>query len=189
MKAYLEERRSNADPFLSIPTYPDRPTTLQPTKLQAPQKRKARDVKKRNKNHRRQYKVRRIENPSTSAPRTAAATIITPTPPTTSNSMNLVVVTSMWPTTSTIMVNLFVPPKLPNAMGIPNTPKLQTSRSLPRPYTPAPFTDWSSDDNCNGTKQKEKKTLSKEENGKNWQRKTEREKKTILHHAYLMPLI
>ena len=45
MKAYLEER-SNANPFLLIPTCADRPTTLPPAKSQAPQKRKAREVKK-----------------------------------------------------------------------------------------------------------------------------------------------
>ena len=47
MKACIEDEESNADPFLPTPTYPDRPTILPPTKPQAPQKRKARDVKKR----------------------------------------------------------------------------------------------------------------------------------------------
>ena len=159
MKAYLGERRSNADPFLFTPTYPDRPTTPPSAKYQVPEKRKTRDIKKRSRNHqasKRQYKVRRIENPSTSAPRTNAATTVTPTSPTTSNSINPVIVMSTWPTTSTFTANLFVPSNPPNTMGIPSTPNPRTSKSWPRPYTQAPFSGWSSDDNCNGTKQKEK---------------------------------
>ena len=85
-------------------------------------------------------------------PRTAAATIIPPTPPTTSNSINLMIVMYTWPTTSTTTVNLLVPSNMPNTMGIPSTPKPQTFKSWPRPYTPATFTDWSSDDNCDRTK-------------------------------------
>ena len=145
MKAYLEERRSNASHFLPSPTYPDRPTKLPPAKSQAPQKKKAREVKKR-----RQY------NPSTSAPRTTAATIITPTLCTTFNPINPVIMMSVWSTTSTTTVNLSVPSNPPNIMERPSTPKPQTFKSWPRPYTLAPFTDWSSDDNCNRTKQKEK---------------------------------
>ena len=66
MKAYLEQRRNDTNPFHPTSTYPDRPTTLPPAKLQVPKKGKVRDAKKRSKNHqagRRQYKVRRIEVP------------------------------------------------------------------------------------------------------------------------------
>ena len=188
MKAYLEERRSNANPFHPTHTFSDRPTTPPPMNSQAPQKRKARDIKKRSRNHqasRRQYKVRRIENPSTSAPRTAATTIIIPTLPTTSNSINPVIVMSTWPTNSSTTTNLFVSSYSSKTLRSPNVPKPQTfnqtPRSWPRPHTPAPFTDWSSDDNCNGINQKEKiskvqrrkqRQLAEEERGRKEEQNT-----------------
>ena len=159
MKAYLEERRGNADPFL--PTPPILTDALhchlQSDKLLRRGRQETGDIKKRSRNHqasRRQYKVRRIGNPSTLVPRTTTATIITPTLPTTSKPINPVIVMSMWPTTSTTMASLFVPSNQLNTIGIPSTPKPQIFKSLLRPYAPAPFTDWSSDDNYDGTKQK-----------------------------------
>ena len=68
MKACLEGIRSNTNPLCPNHTYPNRLTILPPKKSQAPQKWKARDIKKRSRNHqtgRRQYKLRRTENPST----------------------------------------------------------------------------------------------------------------------------
>ena len=184
MKTYLEERRSNVNPFHPIQTYPDRLTTLPPIKSQAPQERKAGDVKKRSRNHqagRRQYNVRRIENPSTSVPGTTAATIITPTASTTSNSINPVIATSTWPTSNSTTTNIFVSSNSSKTLILPNAPKPQTSsqtpRSWPRPYNSASFTDWSPDDNCNGTKQKEREKINKVQR-REWRQLAEEERRT-----------
>ena len=63
---------------------------------------------------------------------------------------------SMWPTNITTMASLFVLSNPLNTMGIPSTPKPQYMNIMAKALHPAPFTDWSSDDNCKGTKQKEK---------------------------------
>ena len=141
MKAYLEERRNNANPLHLTNTYPGRPTTLLPAKSQIPKKRKARDAKKRSKNHqtgRRQYKVRRIEVPlfltkateSTSTLRTTVTTTTTAILPSSSNFTALVPETSAWPTASSIMANPFVPSNPSNISRIPDEPKPQTSSQM-----------------------------------------------------------
>ena len=64
MRTYLEVKENTTNPLHPNVTYPDRPITPLPPKLQASRKRMVRESKKRNKNHqvgKRQYKVRRIE--------------------------------------------------------------------------------------------------------------------------------
>ena len=82
-------------------------------------------------------------------------------------------VVSKWPTntaTTTTMANLLVPSKLPSTLNVPTVPKpsasSQPSKSWPRPYTPVPlsslvYSDWSSEEDWDSTKQKERKRLDK----------------------------
>ena len=115
-----------------------------------------REFKKRNKNHqvgRRQYEMRIIENllllSRASAISATGITVTTTTiaiPPSMSNPA---IATTTCPSTTSTTVNLFVsnPSNTLRTPHIPN-PRIanQTPRSWPRPYMPAPFTDWSSED-------------------------------------------
>ena len=142
-KSLTGRRRNNTNPFHPTCTYPDRPTTLPPMKSQVPKKRKARDAKRRSKNHQAgtgQYKVGRIEVP----PFTAQGNSVyfstedcccyhyNCTLPTLSNSTALVPATSVWPTRSSTTVNLFVPSNLSNILRITNMPNPQTSSQTPK---------------------------------------------------------
>ena len=72
---------------------------------------------------------------------------------------------SPWPTTTTTMVNLSVPNKLPSTLNVRTVPKpsasSQLSKTWQRPYTSVPLSslvhsDWSSEEDWDGTKQKER---------------------------------
>ena len=146
MRTYLELKDHIADPLHSNPTYPDRPNTPPPQKLQSSRKRMMREAKKRNKNHQvgsRQYKVRRIEKPlllsrssATSAPRTAATTTTTTTLPTMSKPATA---TTTWPSTTSTTSNIFVS-NSSNTLKTPHIPYPQIPNQTPglwqRPYTP-----------------------------------------------------
>ena len=90
IKTYLELKDQVADPPCTNPSYPERPDTSSPQKVQASRNKITKESKKRNRDHqanRRQYKVRLIENPlvlpralETLIP-TTAVTTTTATPP------------------------------------------------------------------------------------------------------------
>ena len=131
--------RSSSWPSSPNPTYPDRPNTLLPQKLQASRNWMAKESKKRNMSQqagRRQYKMRLIEKLlvlsralTTLIPITTTTTATT-TLPTMSDPMTA---TTTWPSTSSTTVNLF----FSNPSSISRTlevPKPQTLRLWPRPY-------------------------------------------------------
>ena len=79
---------------------------------------------------------------------------------------------STWPTTTTTttMVNLSLPTNPPSTLNIPTVPKppapSHPSKTWERPYTPVPLSspvhsDWSSEEDWDGTKQKERGRLDK----------------------------
>ena len=169
MKNYLELKDHIVDPLCPNPAYPDTPNAAPPQKLQASRKRMVREYNKRSKNHqvgRRQYKVRIIEKPlllSRTTANSTPRTNVTTTAAIPSTMSNPAIATTTWPSTTSTTANFFVL-NLPNTLRSPKTPKPQrpnqTPRLWPRPYTPAPFTDWSSDDNCNKTSQRENEKIS-----------------------------
>ena len=99
-------------PFHLTPTYPNRPIISPFVKSQTPQK-KTRDSKKRSRkvNHqasRKQYNVRRLEEPF-SLSKAAMPTIMVALAPTTN-------------TTTTTMANMPVPSKPPSTSNVPTVP-------------------------------------------------------------------
>ena len=100
-----------------------------------------------------------------SAPRTAVTNTTNANPPTMSTYINTVFAMSTWPLTTPTTTSLFVSSNSSNTLRTSNAPKPQlpnqTPGSSPRPYTPTPFTNLSSDDNCDKTNQREKEKINK----------------------------
>ena len=120
MKIYLEERRNIAYPFYLTHTYPNRPTISPFAKVQTPKKKKTKEAKKgsRKVNHqdnRKQFKMKKLEEPFSLSKAPMPTTI----------------------TAATTMATLTVSSKLPRSLNTPSMPKplgsSQMSKTWPSP--------------------------------------------------------
>ena len=164
MEIYLEERGIlQTLSVLPIPTPIDPPDHLL-QRHKTPKKKKTGEARKRSRKvnpqaKRKQFKMRKLEEPFSLSEAAVPTFMLAPMP--TASIASTAMATLQVPFT-TATATLPVSFKLPSTLNTPTVPKpqgsSQTSKTWPRPYTPVPLTapvhsDWSLDEEWDGTKQ------------------------------------